>query len=333
MNSIASMDSSSTAKPRTFLLVDAHAIIYRAYHAFPELTAPDGTQVNALYGFARLLLRSVADFGPEYVALSFDHPEPTFRHQDFADYKAHREKMPDDLQSQIPLIKDLVDILNMPRFEIAGFEADDLVGTLAAQSRPLMPTSLDRVVILTGDSDLLQLVDDGVRVFLPRRGKFGQDKLYDPLAVEEKYGLPPGDLPQLKALTGDSSDNIPGVPGIGPKTALKILQAVGSIDNLYHLLAISREDSDQGRAAAKLLGQFSKRIVGLLESHEQQARTSLGLATINTAAPIDLELDACRLQSYDKDRAVAMFERLAFDSLVRLLPEDELEAGIQSALF
>jgi DNA polymerase I len=329
------------AKQKTVLLVDGHAMLYRSFHGFPDLTNPQGQLVNALYGFGRLLLTSIGDFQPEFVAVMFDHRAPTFRHEQFDQYKAHREEMPDGLKPQVEMVKELVDILNIPRYELAGYEADDLVGTAtwqleqmlitkgkeASEKAPLLP-ALDRAVVMTGDSDLLQLVSHFTKVFIPKRGKFGKDKLYSPDDVQEKYGVDPFELPQLKALTGDSSDNIPGVPGIGPKTARTIFESIDTIAQLYQIL--DTPDLFQSHALKKTL---SVRNMQSLLDNRDAAQMSLELATIQRDVPFEFDLEACRLRSYDKDAAVAYMEKHAFKSLIKALPEDEFEAGIQSALF
>jgi len=272
------------------------------------------------------MLRSILDFQPVYVAVMFDHRAPTFRHKQYEQYKAHREEMPDGLKPQVQLVKDLVTVLNIPQYEMAGFEADDLIGTVTCQAEAVAQKSdvLDRTVVMTGDSDLLQLSTDFTQIYIPKRGKFGKDKLYFPKDVQEKYGVSPKVLPQLKALMGDSSDNIPGVPGIGPKTARKIFEHIQSIKELYEVL-----DSDPGR----LQKAVSAKIMQALLDHRENAQMSLELATIECEAPFTFDLEACRLKSYNKEAAIAFFEALAFQSMIKLLPEDEFEAGIQSALF
>ncbi len=186
------------------MLVDAHAIIYRAYFALPPtLTTPDGMLVNAAFGFARILLTAIRDMKPTYLSVVFDHPEPTFRHKEYEDYKAHREKMPDDLIPQIGVTKEIVENLNIPQFEMAGYEADDLIGTLSQQSD-------QKTVIVTGDQDMFQLVNDKVHVWLPPRGKHPADE-YDRAKVHKKLGVYPEQVIDMKALMGDSSDNIPGI--------------------------------------------------------------------------------------------------------------------------
>jgi DNA polymerase I len=347
------------AKQKTVLLVDGHAMLYRAFHGFPELTNPEGQLVNAVYGFGRLLLSSIKDFQPEYVAVMFDHKAPTFRHEQYLDYKAQRAEMPEELRPQLELVKSLVDVLNIPRYELAGFEADDLVGTATWQleqsqlpdtlqqessisntlrEKPSNPHTLqkanssspylDRAVVMTGDSDLLQLVSNFTKVFIPKRGKFGKDKLYSSQDVYDKYGVMPFELPQLKALTGDSSDNIPGVSGVGPKTARVIFESVDSIAQLYQVL-----DSVELFESHSLKNQLSLKVKESLLKNRELAFMSLELATIQRQAPFDFNLEACRLRSYHKDEAIEFMNLHAFKSLINILPEDEFELGVQSAFF
>lgn len=315
-------------KKKTVLFVDGHAMLYRAFHGFPDLTNPQGQLVNAVYGFGRLLLTSINDFQPEFVAVMFDHRAPTFRHEQFKEYKAHREEMPDGLKPQVEMVKELVDVLNIPRYELAGYEADDLIGTATWQLEKDISPFLDRAIVMTGDSDLLQLVTDFTKVFIPKRGKFGKDKLYNPDDVQEKYGVQPSEIPQLKALTGDSSDNIPGVPGIGPKTARTIFESIDTIAELYQIL-----DSPDVFETHQLKKTLSVKNMQKLLVNRESAQMSLELATIQRDVPFEFDLQACRLRSYDKDAAVAYMEKNAFKSLIKVLPEDEFEAGIQSALF
>lgn len=318
---------------KLFLLVDGHAVIYRAYHAYPDLTDPNGMLVNAVYGFTRILLTAIRDREPEYLAVAFDHKDPTFRHDSFKDYKAHREAMPDDLIPQIEVIKRVVTALNIPQFELAGFEADDLVGTLSLQAEQLTKqTTADDItsLIVTGDKDLLQLVTDKTEVFMPARGKLGKDMVYTPSKVQEKMGVTPEQVPDLKGLMGDSSDNIPGVKGIGPKTAAKLINHFGSIEQLYQQIA---EVAPEELLATAADSGLSKSVLAKLQADQANAVLSKDLATINRAAPVELDLSACTVRQYDKDSVIALFEELGFRSLVGLLPDDSFEHDLQAALF
>lgn len=307
-----------------FLLIDGHALIYRAYHAFPALTDPQGRLVNAVYGFTRHVLTAIREYNPEYIAVAFDMHGPTFRHSDFADYKANRAEMPDDLKPQIQIIKDVVQTLNIPQFELAGFEADDLIGTLSKQIEAVNDQTRAETIttiIVTGDRDSFQLVTDQTHVWLPGRGKGSVDKEYDPEAVKERMGVGPEQIVDLKALMGDASDNIPGVKGVGEKTAVKLIQEFASIDKLYAALDAGETPSISAKVREKLLAD------------RDSAFLSQKLALIDRVAPITLDLPACKVCSYDKTKARQMLESMEFRSLISLLPADEFELDVQNALF
>lgn len=314
---------------KTLLLIDGHAVIYRAYHALPELTTSSGELANATYGFSRILLTVIRDFEPDYIAVVFDHPKPTFRHQDFEEYKAHREEMPDDLRPQVEKIKQIVSVLNVPKFEVAGYEADDLIGTLMKQ---LCENGKGvEGLVVTGDKDLLQLVNDRVHVFIPGRGKYSVDTEYDPHMVQQKMGVTPEQIIDLKALMGDSSDNVPGVKGIGKKTATKLIQTFGSLEKVYQRVAEIEKDIADG---LKNTDQVIKgAVLRKLIAGKESAFLSQKLVTILQDAPITLDLDACKVSGYDKNQALQVFEELGFKSLMKFLPADDFELGLQEALF
>lgn len=327
--------SQTPATPsQTFLLIDAHALIYRAYYAFPELTTEDGTLVNAVFGFTKAVLTAIRDFEPEFIAVAFDHPKPTKRHEQYKQYKAHREKMPDDLIPQIEIIKKVVATLNFPTFEQEGWEADDLIGTLAAQAQDQLESediSEDLlIVIVTGDKDTFQLVNDKVHVWLPARTKSQQPREYDEAGVKAKIKVRPDQVVDLKALMGDASDNIPGVKGIGEKTAVKLLDAFGTLEGLYQAI----EKQEQGK---DLLEDHSALLKGAtlkkLKAEKEQAVLSQELATIQIDAPIQLSLESCRVSGYNKQEAIDLFDELSFKSLIKELPADEFELGVEDALF
>ncbi len=298
------------------MLVDAHALIYRAYYSFPPtLTTPEGMLVNAVFGFARILLIALRDMSPTHLSVCFDHPQPTFRHQEYKEYKAHREKMPDDLIPQIALTKKIVQALNIPLFEMAGFEADDLIGTLSRQSTL-------KTVIVTGDQDMFQLVNDKIHVWLPPRGKHPADE-YDTQKVVQKIEVKPNQVIDMKALMGDSSDNIPGIKGIGPKSAVALLDKFKTLDGVYEAVAEFEQHPDI------LKGALLKK----LQSGKEDAYLSQRLATIDQDVPIKLDLASCKVTGYDKREAVKLFQDLEFRSLIHLLPSDDFELSIQDSLF
>jgi DNA polymerase-1 len=306
---------------RKFLLVDAHALIYRAYYAIPGLSDPNGQLVNAVYGFSKMVLNAISYFEPEYAAVCFDHPKPTFRHKKFDGYKAQRAKMPDDLIPQIQIVKDVVSALGIPKFEMEGFEADDLIGTVNCKVEDLDKTLL--TIIVTGDQDSFQLVDDDTHIWMPARGKQKGDIEYDASMVEKKLGIKPLQVIDLKALMGDNSDNIPGIKGVGPKTAAALIQKFETIEKIYEFL-------DQNPTGDSLIkGALLEKLL----SGKESAFMSKDLATIECEAPIDFNLENCRVTSYDKNQIIEIFQRLGFKSLINSLPKDAFEASVQEALF
>ncbi|KUK79819.1 MAG: DNA polymerase [Microgenomates bacterium 39_7] len=313
-----------------FLLFDGHAVIYRAYYGLPPLTDAQGRTVHAAYGFSRIVLSAINEFEPTYLAVTFDHPKPTFRHQKYKEYKAHRPKMPDDLQPQIPMVKDITSALNIPAFEIEGFEADDLIGTLSYwldhQPEKLKVTEDILTVIVTGDKDMLQLVDDNTHVWIPGRGR-QSDIEYDATTVKEKMGVTPSQIVDMKALMGDASDNIPGIKGIGKKTAVKLLMEYGTLDQLLEEVeAIEREEKKPNDL---LKGSLLKKLM----AGKDLAYLSKKLAKIDRDAPIEVDLNLCKVENYDKTKVVELFKELDFTSLLSLLPSDKFESEVQQALF
>ena len=284
------------------LLFDGNALIHRAFHALPNLTTKDGEPTGALYGFVSMVLKVLQEFKPSYWAVAFDHPSPTFRHEIFPQYKAQRPKAPDELAQQIRKMRELVKAFNIPSFEVPGYEADDILGTLAKQARDRGI----RTIIVTGDTDTLQLVRDGVEVLLPRPGRpFSDTQLYDEKAVKEKYGLWPWQIPDLKGLKGDPSDNIPGVSGVGQKTTLRLIQEFGSVEEIYRRL-----DEVEPPKLREILRQ-----------NEKTAKEGKELATIKSDVPITLDLDSCRVSGYDRERVKELFREFEFFSLLNKLPE------------
>lgn len=288
---------------KVLVLLDGNALIHRSFHALPPLTSKSGELVNAVYGVALTLLSVLEKFHPEYIAASFDLSGPTFRHEKFADYKATRVKAPDELYAQIPRVKELVRAFNIPIYEQRGFEADDCVGTLARQATE--KDSNIQTVIVTGDNDALQLVGDRVNVFALRKG-VKDTVLYDEAGVVAKYGFSPKTLIEFKGLRGDASDNIPGVHGIGEKGATDLLKKYQTLENVYaHLETLSPS------------------IRTKLETGRESAFLSRDLGTIDTAAPVTLDLDLCRTRDFDRSTVEALFRELGFFSLVKRIPGHE----------
>src|SRR5215469_871614 len=298
-------DDTATAggAKQTIVLVDGNALVHRAFHAIPEeMATKAGELTNATFGFTSMLLKVLSDIRPDYIAVTFDRPVPTFRHIDYKDYKIHRPALPDHFRAQFQRVRQVVKALNMPIYELDGFEADDVLGTLAQQTRKLGLQTL----IVTGDMDTLQLVNPDVMVLSARKG-IADIVRFDEAAVMERFGIVPALVPDWKALTGDTSDNIPGVPGIGAKTATKLLQTYGSLE------AVLQHAADQDK-------DIPPRQRQLLVEHADQARKSKWLATIVLDAPVKLDLEACHTNDFDRGAIRELFRELEFHSLVNRLP-------------
>src|SRR5579884_1409338 len=291
---------------KRLVLVDGNALLHRAFHATPPLTTSKGELVNAVYGFTSMLLKSLDDLKPDFIAVAWDEKGPTFRHQAYTQYKATRGPADDSLSSQYSRVFEVNDTLNIPKFSVPGYEADDLIGTLAQQAKK--EKNLE-IIILTGDRDIMQIIDKHVKVLMPRKtltdvGLYGVEEFRD------KWGFEPKQLIEYKALAGDQSDNIPGVPGIGDVTATKLVKQFGNIEKLYQL---------------KNLKTLPDRMQNLLAEGAESAAMSKQLATLDLQAPIKLDLAACVVHDYQVEDARKLFEELEFKSLINRLPG--VEAG------
>ncbi len=317
------------------VLIDGNAIIHRAYHSMPKgLATRSGELTNAVYGFAVTLIKVLEDLKPDYICASFDLAGPTFRHEVFKEYKATRVKADQELYDQIPRVKKLVETMGIPIYEKSGFEADDTIGTIVrkiqetrnkkqtnSKSEKLTAYSLPLTTyIVSGDKDIFQLVDDNVKVYNLKKG-LTQTQIVDAEIIQKEYNLQPSDFIDLKALAGDPSDNIPGVPGIGQKTATELLQKFDTLEKLYE--AIDKSEIRNPKSETNSNDENSKfktikpRILELLKKHKEQAFLSQHLATIHTDVPIDFDLEKCRFGDYDKEKLRALFEELGFASLLR----------------
>ncbi|MEK7141808.1 MAG: 5'-3' exonuclease H3TH domain-containing protein [Patescibacteria group bacterium] len=315
------------------VLIDGNAILHRAYHALPPLTAPDGTVVNAVYGFVSILIKLFQDLKPNYMAVAFDRAAPTFRKKLYKEYQASRPKMEDALVGQISIVHDVVAAFGIPNFELDGYEADDIIGTVCQQitnpkhqvpnkSQALNSNTqnIEEVVIVTGDKDILQLVDDatGVKVFMPTKG-LSEGKIYGEAEVVERLGVTPQQIPELKALMGDSSDNYPGVVGIGPKTAVELITRYGNIDALYKTINSKQKagKGEKGKLSANSF-QLSAGVRDKLLKGEEMARMSKDLATIRTDVPVEFKpLET--LETLDTPEVRKKLEALHFPSLLKRL--------------
>ncbi|OGH48297.1 MAG: hypothetical protein A3A51_00685 [Candidatus Levybacteria bacterium RIFCSPLOWO2_01_FULL_39_10] len=317
------------------MLVDGNAIVHRAYHALPPLHKKDGKLTNAVYGFFAMTLKIVSDLNPEALIVCFDRAAPTFRKQLYVGYQATRPKMEDDLSFQFGLIHETLEKIKVCVFELDGYEADDLIGTLACQAaedgrklkvegralkienrrsiyhqsstlknpsstvhHPSSSPMFDQVIILTGDRDLLQLVNERVLILAPITG-VTKMILFDSDKVKEKYGLNPSQIVDYKALVGDSSDNYPGVAGIGPKTASDLLNKYQTLEGIY-----------------ENLGEINPKTAEKLAKDAEQSAMAKKLATIELNAPIHLKFSDCDLKNLDRKALLKEFQDLNFNSLI-----------------
>ncbi|MFA6918829.1 MAG: DNA polymerase I [Patescibacteria group bacterium] len=285
------------------IIIDSNALIHRAFHALPPtLTDNQGRPTNAVYGFTMILLKTIKDIKPDYIAACFDRKEKTFRHEEFEAYKAQRVKAPDELYNQIPLVKEVLESFNIPVYEKAGFEADDLIGTIAhlkSVDRPDIET-----VIVTGDQDAYQLIDDNTKVLAPHKG-LSETMLYDIEAIKEKFqGLEPNQLIDYKGIRGDVSDNIPGVKGIGEKGAIDLLNNFQTLENIY-----TNIDSPK----------IKDRTRELLKQYHDDAIISKRLATIILDVPIDFNLADSSFYGFDMQKVIAVFQKFNFKRLLSQL--------------
>lgn len=290
-----------------YMLVDGNALIHRGYHAIPVLNTKSGEQTNAVYGFTMILLKAIADIKPTHIACTFDLAGPTFRHEQYKDYKGTRVKADQELYDQIPRVKEVVRALNIQIFEKQGFEADDCLGTLAMKLHKLNPEA--EVIIVTGDLDTLQLVNHVIKVYTMRKG-ITDVVIYDAKAVRARYGLNPDQMVDYKSLRGDPSDNIPGVKGIGEKTAGELIKEFGSLDNLYK--AISEQTTGN---------RVKSRILELLKAQEDQARMSYKLSVIDCNVPLEIDIPKYDLDAGHLSVVVKLFQELEFRSLISKLPK------------
>jgi len=309
---------------KRLVLIDGHAILHRAYHAFPStLKTRRGELVNAVYGFTRIFLAVLEDLEPAYLAVAFDLPQPTFRHQEYVGYQIQRPEMDEELFGQIERVYQIVKALNIPIFTAPDFEADDVIGTLASQAvqNKVHRTKNIEVIIVTGDKDIMQLVNKKVKVYAPRKG-FSEPEIFDSQKVKKLLGVTPEQIIDYKALTGDPSDNYPGVSGIGPKTAVELLNQYGDLATIY-----------------KNLKKIKPLLAQKLKDGKEDAYLSQKLATIVTKVPLKLNLKACLVHDYDHQKAIKLFEELEFKSLVNKLPgmgkekEEKQKKAQQAQLF
>jgi DNA polymerase-1 len=277
-----------------FILIDGNSIASRAFYALPLLSNANGIHTNAVYGFTTMLMKLLEDEKPTHVLVAFDAGKTVFRHAEYKEYKGGRQKTPPELSEQFPILKELIDDFSIQRYELPGYEADDIIGTLTLQADKLGVET----IVVTGDKDMLQLASNHVRIAVTRKG-ISEIEMFTPEAIQEKYGLKPEQIIDLKGLMGDTSDNIPGIPGVGEKTALKFLHEYRTVEGL-----LENADDIKGKMGEKI------------RENTDQARMSKELATIQRDAPVEVELDDAAYPGYNPDRLVPRFKQLEFKSLL-----------------
>ena len=286
---------------KRLIIIDGNSIINRAFYALPDMSNSEGLKTNAIFGFVRMMFKIIEDYQPTHMSVAFDKKAPTFRHKQYADYKAGRKKMPDELAQQLQPLKDLLDKFNINRLELEGYEADDLIGTVAR----LGEENDFKVYIVTGDKDGIQLASHKTTTLITKKG-VGEVEEYNYDSVLERYEMTPTQFIDLKGLMGDKSDNIPGVPGVGEKTGIKLLKQYSTIENLI-------EHTDE------LKGSIKKKI----EENKDLALMSKELATIITNVPIEVKLEDLEYGDYNKDDVVEKFKEFGFTSLITKLLDIE----------
>ena len=298
-----------TSEKKRLIVIDSNSVIHRAFHALPVLSRKNGEQVNAVYGFLLVFFKALKDFHPDFIAAAFDYPAPTFRSKIYKEYKAKRPPAPRELYQQIPRVKYFLEALGVSFFEKEGFEGDDIIGTIArlAPKKQVLPKM--ETIILSGDMDALQLVDDNTKIYVLRKG-VKDIVLYDEDSVREKFGgLKPKQVLDFKSLRGDPSDNIPGVNGIGEKTAKGLLLKFGSLENIY-------EEIENNSAKARGL---KPKLKETLLKYKEQAFISKELAKIEKNVPIDFDLRKCGWQGFDRRKVKNLLEEFEFFSLSKRL--------------
>ncbi len=286
---------------KKYVLVDGQGLLYRAFYALPQLTTTYGQVVNAVYGFTMMLIKLLEEEKPEYMTITFDTPVPTFRHKEFKEYKAHRKKMPDELISQIPLIREIINVYNIVVCSKEGYEADDVIGTLAKEAEK---RNCDTIIV-TGDKDAFQLISPHTKIMTTIKG-VTEVKIYDEEGLKKKYGVGPEKIVDILALKGDVSDNIPGVPGIGEKTALALIKEFGSIENILN---------NPDKISKKSLGEQ-------IRKYEDQIKMSIKLATIVREVPMEYDFDSFKVKSPNYEELWKIFKKLEFKNLLKkIAPE------------
>jgi len=300
---------------KRLIVIDSNALLHRAFHALPPLSTKSGQETGAVYGFLLTLFKAINDLKPDYIVACFDTKMPTFRHEMFKDYKAQRPVTPSGIVSQIPITKEVLEVFKIPVFAKEGVEADDLIATICDKVAVPRALSADsargtakavEVFIVSGDLDNTQLVNENIKVYTLGKG-IKDTVIYDINKVRERFGVEPEQMVDFKALTGDASDNIPGVEGIGKKTAAEIIQKYGGIKNLYSELSTDT-------------AVLKPKVREALKKNKESALMSRDLAQMKNDVDIDFKIDDCKFGNFDRNTVKEIFRKLEFNSLVSRIP-------------
>lgn len=290
---------------KRLLIIDSNALLHRAFHALPPLKTKSGQETGAVYGFLLTLFKAIKDLNANYIVACFDTKAKTFRHEKFENYKAHRPQTPSEIVSQIPIAKEILKALSIPVYAKEGFEADDLIATIAS----IAPA--DAIYIVSGDLDNLQLVNDKIKVYTLGKG-IKDTVIYDRMKVRERFGVEPSQMNDFKALIGDASDNIPGVAGIGKKTAAEIIERYGTIKNLYDELSTDT-------------AVLKPRVKEALKKDKENAFMSRELVEMKKDIDVDFNIERCKFDpsgvGFDKKQVEQIFQKLEFKSLINKMSQ------------
>jgi len=292
---------------KKFLIIDSNSLIHRAFHALPALTTKKGELVNAIYGFCLIFFKILEEVKPDFIAAAFDFPAPTFRHKEYKEYKAKRPPAPAELYQQIEGVKEILRTFKVLIFEKEGYEADDVIGSLVKLIKTKQIWPKIEIIILSGDLDLLQLVNEQTKIYLLRKS-LKDTSFYQEENIKERYqGLKPSQLIDFKALRGDPSDNIPGVTGIGEKTALQLIKEFGSLENLYQELENKTEKSQN----------LKEGLQKKLKDYKEQAFISKSLVRLHCDLPLDFKLTDSQFKNLDKEKIIQIFKNFEFATLIK----------------
>ncbi|MCX6723907.1 MAG: hypothetical protein NT155_01885 [Candidatus Staskawiczbacteria bacterium] len=284
---------------KRLIIIDSNALLHRAFHALPPLATKSGQETGAVYGYLLTLFKAINDLKADYIVACFDTKMPTFRHEMFKDYKAQRPATPSGIIFQIPITKEVLDAFKIPVFAKEGVEADDLIATICAKAPGM------EIFIVSGDLDNLQLVNENIKVYTLGKG-IKDTVIYDTDKVKERFGVEPSQMVDFKALTGDPSDNIPGVEGIGKKTAAEIIQKYESIENLYNELSTDT-------------AVLKPKVKEMLKKNKESALMSRQLAQMKKDVDINFKIEDCKFGSFDRNQVEEIFRKLEFNSLISRL--------------